>query len=1031
MGNDKEVKVPIFDGKDYNLWKKRILVYLKSKHCDEVVSRAREATDKEWDDHELKAMNILYCSISNEQLQFVLGEDTARKILAKFDSIYSKSSTSLQIVIRNKLDRLKLKDFENSVTFSNEFERLINELKNGGASIDETEKFSYMLKTLPDSLSYLGDLLDVLKKDERTCSFIKSKIEMCETRHSQETNSKSSLFKVEKKNIECFNCHKKGHMKRDCQANNVSFFSGRGNWRGNLNSRGNWRGGSFGRGHWQERDHQQQQQRSSFNGRGFYNGRRGFGHRGGQRGYHQQYGYHHDARNVYSERYDNNFNGSGEQASTFFFKFENDKMLENRVNLVNKQNHMYNVNQNQTNYPHFEKIEWILDSGCTDHVINDDSYFSDYTFLQNPIDVSIADGTKLKCDKVGNIITTFVERNLKTEIKMSNVFYMKDLDRNLISLSKITNNPNYKVLSYGNKSEIYNGYDQRICTAYKENGLYKISSFAQKNTICVNSSVKMTKKEKLHRTLGHVNFNYLDRLCKYKLIEGSPKNLESDYFKCAICIKNKMHNIPFENNRTRATEILQLVHTDLNGPHRNTGYDGSKYFLTFIDDFSKCTLIFTIKNKSEVYRCFLEYINLVANLTGKKIKKLRCDNGREYINNDVTNLIREKGIYIEPCPPYVKQLNGTAERYNRSIMDTARCLMSESKLHICYWPEAVKTAAYLKNRTIANTILNKTPFEIFFDQKPSMKYLKLYGSKIFVKTPEEKRDSKWNNKAELGILVGYDNVGYRVLIGHRVIIARHVDIVEDDVKLIGLDSDSESDTESTKSFQSSDDEVFEDCKVHKNESENRKFKKSSSKSYSDSEINEERRKSTRERKAPERYGNPVTNFVYINYVSADAPKSYVDAIESRESDLWSDAMKQEIECIEKNKTWKLVDKPKNKKALDLKWVYTNKLDGRKKARLVVRGYQQDETIDDIYSPVARMQTLKLLLAHCNQHKYFIDQMDVESAFLNGRVKSEVYVKQPVGYSDRSDKVLKLEKALYGLRESPRAWYECLDEYLKS
>ena len=132
----------------------------------------------------------------------------------------------------------------------------------------------------------------------------------------------------------------------------------------------------------------------------------------------------------------------------------------------------------------------------------------------------------------------------------------------------------------------------------------------------------------------------------------------------------------------------------------------------------------------------------------------------------------------------------------------------------------------------------------------------------------------------------------------------------------------------------------------------------------------------------------------------------------------------------KNKTWKLVDKPKNVKALDLKWVFTNKLDGRKKARLVVRGYQQDEQMDDIYSPVARMQTLKLLLAHCNQQKYIINQMDVETAFLNGKVKSEVYVEQPIKYN-KSDKVLKLEKALYGLRESPRAWYECLNEYLKS
>ena len=111
-------------------------------------------------------------------------------------------------------------------------------------------------------------------------------------------------------------------------------------------------------------------------------------------------------------------------------------------------------------------------------------------------------------------------------------------------------------------------------------------------------------------------------------------------------------------------------------------------------------------------------------------------------------------------------------------------------------------------------------------------------------------------------------------------------------------------------------------------------------------------------------------------------------------------------------------------------VYTNKFDGRKKARLVVRGYQQDDIIEDLYSPVARMQTLKLLLAYCDQSNYIIDQMDVESAFLNGQVKSEVYVQQLDGYNDNSGKVYKLEKALYGLLESPRAWYECFDKYIR-
>ena len=111
----------------------------------------------------------------------------------------------------------------------------------------------------------------------------------------------------------------------------------------------------------------------------------------------------------------------------------------------------------------------------------------------------------------------------------------------------------------------------------------------------------MKNREKFHRIRGHVNFNYLDTMCKKKLIEGMPEKLEQVQLKCGACMQNKQHNVPIQSNRSRAREILELVHTDLNGTYKNTGFDGSKYFLTFIDDYSKCALIYTLKSKDEVY----------------------------------------------------------------------------------------------------------------------------------------------------------------------------------------------------------------------------------------------------------------------------------------------------------------------------------------------------------------------------------------------------------------------------------------------
>ena len=130
-----------------------------------------------------------------------------------------------------------------------------------------------------------------------------------------------------------------------------------------------------------------------------------------------------------------------------------------------------------------------------------------------------------------------------------------------------------------------------------------------------------------------------------------------------------------------------------------------------------------------------------------------------------------------PCPPYVHELNGVAETYNRSITDMTRCLLKEAKVNRLYWPEIIRAAAYLKNRTIANTIENKSPFEIFFNKKPDVKHLKIYGSKVFVRIPEQSRKSKWDDKAKLGILLGYTETGYRILVNNRMIDASVICVI--------------------------------------------------------------------------------------------------------------------------------------------------------------------------------------------------------------------------------------------------------------
>ncbi|KAL0311880.1 UNVERIFIED_CONTAM: Retrovirus-related Pol polyprotein from transposon RE1 [Sesamum radiatum] len=148
-------------------------------------------------------------------------------------------------------------------------------------------------------------------------------------------------------------------------------------------------------------------------------------------------------------------------------------------------------------------------------------------------------------------------------------------------------------------------------------------------------------------------------------------------------------------------------------------------------------------------------------------------------------------------------------------------------------------------------------------------------------------------------------------------------------------------------------------------------------------------------------------------------------------------MKEEIKMIEKNDTWELAERPKDKEVIGVKWIYKTKLnaDGsiqKHKARLVAKGYSQLPGIDytETFAPVARLDTIRALVAIAANKKWKIYQMDVKSAFLNGYIDEEIYVEQPQGFIAKGyeEKVLRLKKALYGLKQAPRAWYSRIDNY---
>ena len=206
-------------------------------------------------------------------------------------------------------------------------------------------------------------------------------------------------------------------------------------------------------------------------------------------------------------------------------------------------------------------------------------------------------------------------------------------------------------------------------------------------------------------------------------------------------------------------------------------------------------------------------------------------------------------------------------------------------------------------------------------------------------------------------------------------------------------------------------------------------------------MNENLCKSTRTK-------NPVERLTYDSYMAHHYPymAKVVQNVEPTCFDEavgnvhWEDAMNEEMVALEANDTWELVPLPKGKNAIGCKWVYKikNKADGsieRYKARLVAKGYAQTYGIDyeETFAPVAKMATVRAVIAVAASKGWIMHQMDVKNAFLHGELQEEVYVEQPLGYVHPSypDYVCRLRKALYGLKQAPRAWHDRIAEYLVS
>lgn len=167
---------------------------------------------------------------------------------------------------------------------------------------------------------------------------------------------------------------------------------------------------------------------------------------------------------------------------------------------------------------------------------------------------------------------------------------------------------------------------------------------------------------------------------------------------------------------------------------------GKRYFVTFTDKYAHFTTVFLLRNKSEVADQFAEFVTFAEIQTGKVVKALRCNNGGEYTSSEMAKFCKRRDIEQKFTPPYTPQLNGVAERMNRTLVECARCMIEHAGLPKTYWGEAVMTSAFLHNLCpTRGTVMEKSPYQVWTGRKPVLTNLKVFGCHAFVTVLKEKR----------------------------------------------------------------------------------------------------------------------------------------------------------------------------------------------------------------------------------------------------------------------------------------------------
>ena len=921
-----------FNGQQFGLWKFQLEVYFKTQKMLDLVkgteakpvllARDDQAPLTAWIEKDTKAMSIIAQALEFDQLQHVCTAGSAAEMWTGLQAIHQHKSTSSRHLLLRQFYKTEMKSGESMGSLVARVQAMAMDLKDCGRAIADEDVVAVLINALPteyDSFQSAWDSVEEAKKTKENLITRLMKEDYVKKMRDGEQGKETSPS-----DSAAFNMRTQRQGQRAVRRDRQRQFQGK-----------CWTCG--GTGHMAAKCPQKQSLDAKDKSSGFT------GTRDGQR-------------------------GTSKPGSAAFI-VQRERSVSSRDC-------------------------WYTDCGASHHICCRREWFSSYEEL--PADswrIRIGNNKCVSAIGRGDILIESRVAGQWEQHVIKDALYYPDCPKNLFSVGQAADKGIQFVYSANtvilkDKKIMKKVVGVGIRDAKSESSLYRLDFRVIKDP-CAHSDVNLSTGPRVqsltvwHRRLAHVNVRSIIAMQKNDCVTGLNIASGKEIGFCDGCAKGKIHRQPFSSEgKKRCAEPGQVIHVDLNGKMSIPSLGGALYFLLAKDDCSNYTIVYFIRDKTEVLQMMKRLLMEVADF-GHQVRVIRSDMGTEFLNAETTKFLFENGIRVKTSPARCPEQNGFIERQMRTVEEAARAMLhadASQGLSTRFWGEAVNNAVYVLNRIGSPALEGKSPYELFVGKKPSVAHVRVFGCTAHMHVEKQHR-TKWTQKSREMIHVGYDDEkkAYRLVDKERwwtgkVFFSRNVVVKENVMEEVVIEEKDE-ELDSGREEEEKEDDIparEEDQQSAKQKNPRqpiprdsyplRNKRGKSSRADADAEHGSEddraeeavlKTSQVRKDEVNEHdvRGGDCQTFIHEAEFFAmiseaetiDDPKTLKEALSSREAEGWKAGLASELASHKKNGSWILVPRPKGKNVVSCKWVFKRKMkdagDVQHKARLCARGFQ--------------------------------------------------------------------------------------------